>query len=106
LIGNPNGPKTAQQWFNTAAFTDSTGHFGTAGRGILLGPGRNDWDFGLFKNTRISERVSTQFRAEFFNVFNHTSFLGVQTNIDSSIAGRVTSTHDPRIIQLGLKFYF
>jgi len=106
LVGNPNGPKTAQAWFNKAAFVDATGHFGTAGRGILLGPGRNDWDFSLFKNTRISERVTTQFRAEFFNVFNHTSFLGVVTTIDSSIVGRVVSTHDPRIIQLGLKFYF
>ncbi|MEJ2008556.1 MAG: carboxypeptidase regulatory-like domain-containing protein [Acidobacteriota bacterium] len=101
-----SGPKTPQEWFNTAAFTDAVGHFGTAGRGILTGPGFNNWDFALFKNTRISERFTTQFRAEFFNVFNHTSFSSVGTNVDSSTFGRVLGTHDPRIIQLGLKVMF
>jgi hypothetical protein len=100
------GPKTALQWFNKAAWTDAIGHFGNSGRGVVYGPGFNNWDLAGIKNTKISERVSTQFRAEFFNAFNHTSFLGVSTNVDSSLFGRVTSTHDPRIIQLGMKLYF
>jgi hypothetical protein len=50
--------------------------------------------------------VNTQFRAEFFNAFNHPSFLGVSTNVDSSLFGQVTSTHDPRLIQFGLKLNF
>jgi hypothetical protein len=100
------GPKTAQQWFNKAAWTDAIGHFGTSGRGVVYGPGFNNWDLSAIKNTRISERISTQFRAEFFNAFNHTSLLGVSTNVDSTLFGRVTSTHDPRIIQLGMKLYF
>jgi hypothetical protein len=106
LMGNPNGPKTVSEWFNTSAFQASEGHFGSAGRGIVTGPGFNNWDFALLKNVKISERFHTQFRAEFFNLFNHTSFSGVSTTLGSSTFGRVTSTHDPRIIQLGLKLYF
>ncbi len=100
------GPKTAQQWFNTTAWAVAKGHFGTSGRGVVYGPGFNHWDLAAIKNTRISERISTQFRAEFFNAFNHTSFLGVSTNKNSPLFGQVTSTHDPRIIQLGMKLYF
>lgn len=101
-----NGPKTSTQWFNKAAWTDAIGHFGNSGRGVVYGPGFNNWDLSAIKNTKISEHISTQFRAEFFNAFNHPSFLGVSTNVDSSLFGRITSTHDPRIIQLGLKLYF
>ncbi|MGC2463592.1 MAG: carboxypeptidase regulatory-like domain-containing protein [Candidatus Acidiferrum sp.] len=100
------GPKTAQEWFNKGAWAVAKGHFGDSGRGVVTGPGFNNWDLAAIKNTKISERFSTQFRAEFFNAFNHTSFLGVSTNVNSSLFGRVTSTHDPRIIQLGLKLYF
>ncbi len=101
-----NGPKTAQQWFNKSAWAVASGHFGNSGRGVVYGPGFNNWDLAAIKNTRISERFNAQFRAEFFNAFNHTSFLGVSTNVNSSLFGQVTSTHDPRIIQLGMKFSF
>jgi hypothetical protein len=101
-----NGPKTAQQWFNKTAWAVAIGHFGNSGRGVVYGPGFNNWDLAAIKNTRISERFSTQFRAEFFNAFNHTSFLGVSTNVNSGLFGQVTSTHDPRIIQLGMKLSF
>lgn len=100
------GPKTATEWLNTKAWTDAIGHFGNSGRGVVYGPGLNNWDLAAIKNIKITERVNTQFRAEFFNAFNHPSFLGVSTNVDSSIFGQVTSTHDPRLIQLGLKLYF
>jgi carboxypeptidase family protein len=100
------GPKTAQQWFNKAAWAEAIGHFGNSGRGVVYGPGFNNWDLAAVKNTKITERIGTQFRAEFFNAFNHTSFLGVSTNVDSSLYGQVTSTHDPRIIQFGMKLTF
>lgn len=103
---NVTGPKTPHQWFNTAAWTDAIGHFGNSGRGVVYGPGFNNWDLAAIKNTKISERFNTQFRAEFFNAFNHPSFLGVSTNVDSSLFGRVTSTHDPRVMQFGLKLQF
>jgi hypothetical protein len=101
-----NGPKTPGQWFNTKAWTDAIGHFGNSGRGVVIGPGFNNWDLAAIKNIKIIERVNMQFRAEFFNAFNHPSFLGVSTNVDSSLFGQVTSTHDPRIVQFGLKLYF
>jgi hypothetical protein len=47
-----------------------------------------------------------QFRFETFNVFNHTNFYGVTTSFSSGIFGRITSTRDPRILQLGLKLNF
>ncbi len=105
--GQPiTGPKTAASWFNVGGFTDATGYFGTASRGQITGPGLGNWDIALMKNITITERLSGQLRGEFFNAFNDVSFLGVQTNIDAFNAGRVTSTHDPRIIQLGFKLYF
>jgi hypothetical protein len=103
---NASGPKTANAWFNTKAWTDAIGHFGDSGRGVIAGPGFNNWDLAAIKNFKITERVNTQFRAEFFNAFNHPSFLGVSTNVDSSLFGQVTSTHDPRLIQFGLKLNF
>jgi len=101
-----NGPKTAEQWFNKNAWTVATGHFGNSGRGVVDGPGFNSWDLAAIKNTKIGERVRTQFRAEFFNAFNHTSFRGVQTEVNSGVFGRVNSTYDPRIVQLGMKLQF
>ncbi len=101
------------QWFNTAAFTDAIGHFGTAGRGLFLGPGLENWDLAGIRNFKIGERFSLQFRGEFFNAFNHTNFIGtascssgVCTNVDSSAFGQLLAAHNPRTIQLGLKLYF
>jgi hypothetical protein len=101
-----NGPKTFAQYINTSAFSLATGHFGSAGRGICTGPGLNNWDFAGIKNTRISERLSLQFRAEFFNVFNHVSFNSFDAGVEDSTFGQLNGDHDPRIIQLGLKLYF
>ena len=103
---NAAGPKTASEWFNTKAWTDAIGHFGDSGRGVIAGPGFNNWDLSAIKNIKISERLNAQFRAEFFNAFNHPSFLTVSTNVDSSLFGQVTGTHDPRLIQFGLKLNF
>lgn len=106
FAGSITGAQTVNQWFNTGAFTGAIGHFGNAGRGIILGPGWNNWDFALMKNFRVTERLTTQLRGEFFNIFNHTSFLGVNTTLGTSSFGRVVSVHDPRIVQLGIKFVF
>ena len=94
------------QWFNTAAFTTAVGHFGTAGRGLFLGPGLENWDLAGIRNIKFGERVSVQFRGEFFNAFNHTNFMTLGTNVNTSTFGRLTNAHNPRTIQLGLKLYF
>jgi len=110
-ISNPNSgaPHTFDEWFNIAAFANppnAAGPPGDAPRGSVRGPGLQRWDVSLFKNTKVGEHVSTQFRAEAFNIFNHTNFDGVRTTLQSGTFGRIISTRDPRILQLALKVYF
>ena len=54
--------------------TPGTRHYGTLGRNSLVGPTYKQWDFALYKNTSITERVKLQLRAEFFNILNHPNF--------------------------------
>jgi len=62
------------QYFNPNAFSaPAAGYIGNARRDSLTGPGYADWDFSLLKSTEITERVHAQFRAEFFNILNHTN---------------------------------
>ena len=105
--GAIEGPRTVEQWFNTAAFAEpAPGFFGNAGRNIIREPGTHKWDMSFFKNNRITESVNLQFRAEFFNIFNHANFNGINTTFGSGSFGQVTSARDPRIIQFGLKLAF
>jgi TonB dependent receptor len=111
LVGNPNnGPKTIQDWFNLNAFQQPTtgGPPGTAPRGSVIGPGFWKWDASLFKNFKLTERAKLQFRAEAFNVLNHTNLnaSSVSTNITSVTFGQVTGARDPRFMQLALKLNF
>lgn len=101
-----SGPKTVGQYINTSAFTDAAGHFGDSPRGVCTGPGLNNWDIAALKNIKLTERFNMQFRAEFFNAFNHVSYSSFEQYTDSSRFGRLLSGHDPRIVQLGLKLYF
>jgi hypothetical protein len=73
----------------------------------LLRPGINNFDFSVQKVTPISEGKRLEFRAEFFNIFNHTQFLNPDGNIsDGADFGRVKRARDPRNIQFALKFGF
>jgi hypothetical protein len=106
LIGDPNGPKTAAEFFNTAAFAPASGHFGTERPGSVLGPGFQLWDISLMKNIKFAERVGLQLRLEAFNAFNHGSPSGIDTDINSGTFGRVNAWHDPRTVQIGAKIRF
>ncbi|MEN3326060.1 MAG: hypothetical protein V7638_867 [Acidobacteriota bacterium] len=98
---------TTGQWFNTAAFAfPAPGTFGNAGRNILEGPGYQNVNMSILKNTRFSERVNLQFRAEAFNLFNHPNFNLPDNFLGSPTFGRITSARDPRHIQFGLKLLF
>ncbi len=109
-VGNPNnGPKTFTQFFNIAAFAPVTvaGASGNERRGAVNGPGLWRYDMALLKNTRIRESMTLQFRAEAFNLFNHTNFQTVGTTLTTtSTFGHVTAVRDPRILQLALKLAF
>jgi len=64
-------------------------------------------DISVFKNTKIGERVNLQFRAEFFNAFNHVNFAAPNTSMGSKNFGRITGTARlPRVGQLALKLTF
>lgn len=105
-IGNAANPGTVAEFINTSNFTDAWGHFGSSGRGVVTGPGLNNWDLAAIKNIKIAESVSMQFRAEFFNSFNHVSFTSFDNYTDDFTFGRLNGDYEPRIIQLGLKLYF
>jgi hypothetical protein len=104
--GSSSGPKTVKEFFNTAAFSDAVGQFGTAAPGSVLGPGFQRWDTSLFKNIKFGERASLQLRLETFNTFNHGSPNSVDTNVDDGAFGQVNGYHIPRNVQIGGKITF
>jgi hypothetical protein len=108
VIGDPNsGAQTVDRWFNTAAFSfPPPGTFGSAGRNILDGPGFQSVNASLVKNTALTERMSLQFRAEAFNLFNHPNFNLPDNFLGSPTFGRISSARDPRHLQFGLKLLF
>ena len=63
------------------------GTLGTTPKGFLRGPGINQWDISLYKNTRVGERMMVQFRLETFNTFNHVQFNGINTGVNVPNAG-------------------
>lgn len=80
--------------------------YGTLGRNAIRGPGRTNLDLAIAKNTPLGEKLNMEFRVEFFNIFNHAEFMNPSTSLSSSLFGQITSTYDPRIMQLGLRFTF
>jgi hypothetical protein len=95
------------QWFDTTAFTSARlGTFGNAGRNILIGPGTFNIDFSAHKVFTLRERLRLQYRAEFFNVLNHTQLNNPDASVNDSTYGRITGARDPRILQMALKLIF
>ena len=108
-------PRTAQQYFNPAAFLPpATGTYGNVSRDALTGPGLTEVDFSAVRNAHLTERLGLQFRAEFFNILNHTNLATpnevVFTSAASGIsptAGLVTATSSTsRQVQFGAKLEF
>jgi len=100
-------------FFNFNLFSPSAiGLEGNASRRFFHGPGINNWDMALVKDTKLTETMNLQFRAEFYNVFNHTQFGQPNGNINSGLPtaggsfGLITSAAPPRIGQLALKLNF
>jgi len=109
LFINKN-PRSGQMYFNTNVFSqEELGRFGNSQRRFFYGPGLNNTDLALLKTFKFKEDVNLQFRAEAFNVFNHTQFQGPSGNFNNTGQGGfgyVTSANDPRIMQIALKLYF
>jgi hypothetical protein len=107
---NANAPYRVAEWFNTACFTPTPqGQIrpGNAGRGVVRGPGFENWDGSLAKTFSMKERFKLQFRAEAMNLTNHPNPNGFgSTNITSSLFGTITTFRAARRMQLGLKMEF
>ncbi len=103
-------PRNGRPAFNTALFSvPSLGQLGNAPRRFFYGPGLDNFDMALQKETRISESKTLQFRMEAFNVFNHSQFFGaaaVDGNISTANFGQVVNAMPPRLIQFAAKFLF
>jgi hypothetical protein len=91
-FSGPIIPGTPTQWFNPNAFVlPAAGSYGNAGRDILTGPGLVSFDSSLFKTTHLTERLALQFRAEFFNLINHSNF-GMPIITTFTSAGKISPT--------------
>ncbi len=129
LVGNPYAPGGGKgcpttlgtgpnmYFWNPCAFAQpAKGQDGTAGRGILVGPGRWNTDFSLIKNIPLSafrEGMGADFRLSFYNIFNHPQYflpspsLSGGVNADQSNGfGQISSAYSQRELELVLKIYF
>ncbi|HXG90985.1 MAG TPA: carboxypeptidase regulatory-like domain-containing protein [Blastocatellia bacterium] len=138
LVGDPEGAHTAQEWIRRDAYRLplELGRLGMSPRGSARAPGINNLDTAIYRNFRLPrEGMSIQFRAEFFNILNHTQFLNIDTGFTTSGIeadlrtnrivrcdtlpghsfpdcntnanfGKPTRARDPREIQFGIKFNF
>jgi hypothetical protein len=108
-LSNP----TLNEWFNTSCFAKPAPYtFGDASRFLPnpRAPGFNNWDLGLMKWFDLpkvkSDTLRMQFRAEFFNAFNHENFFRPDSNLTDATFGKVTNGLGPRDIQLALKLFW
>jgi hypothetical protein len=126
LAGNPFLPTNRSrndlvaEYFETTAFKQpADGTFGSAGRNLIRGPGLFNVDSSVIKDFRLQERLTLQFRAEFFNLFNQVNFDNPVGNLNAASIdqngrivnpgdfGRITSvSNNPRLIQFALKLNF
>jgi len=122
---NFTNPRSGQPYFNTSLFTsEQLGQLGNSQRRFFHGPGINNWDVALLKEFAVNERAHFEFRAEFFNAFNHAQFVatsglgnpstgtcvssapGQSCSGPGSSFGIISTARDPRIGQVALKFIF
>jgi hypothetical protein len=121
LIADPKSgaPRDAAQWFSKSAFgRPADGSFGSAGRNTIIGPNLHIVDLSLSKATKLTEGLTLQFRAEFFNLFNHPNLSLPNVDFTSAAFGSISETPDvtagnprlgeggPRVGQFALKLMF
>ncbi len=105
-------PRNGGTYFDTTLFSpEAPGTIGTSRRRFFHGPGLNNWDMALLKDTKLTETKTLQFRFEAFNVFNHAQFSANGSSgfgtVGSSGFGVISATYgQPRVLQAALKFLF
>jgi hypothetical protein len=120
-VGDPNSGNGKQlraghKYLNPASLYVNTGAFvntdplsntpGTAKRGTLNGPGFIRADVGIFRNFRIYDNLTFQFRGEAFNVANHPNVATFGVSATTSNFGEITAYRDPRILQIAGRITF
>lgn len=107
-VGDPNaGPRTPDRWFNVDAYEmQPFGTFGNAARGGIDGPGYFTVDLSAIKNTKLTERLSLQFRAEAFNLFNRANFDLPSRVFGTPGFGQIFTAKEPRELQFAIKLLF
>jgi len=112
--GTPCDP-VSNQYFDPNIFSENAevfpdqlfGKIPPTKRTLCCGPGINNLDFSLLKRTSLTENKYLEFRADFFNIANHTQFINPDGNSsDGSDFGRIKRARDPRLVQFALKFFF
>ena len=95
-------------WFASWNISDpAPGTFGNMPHSLCCGPAISNTDIALEKHTAIDERWNSEFRAEFYNAWNHTQFANPDGNFSDTTFGQIQKTReDPRVIQFALKFLF
>ncbi len=117
LVSPVKYPHTRLAWFSTASFASPTAPwvnglnnnqgFGNAGKDTIVGPGLYNTNLSLFRTFSFkAEGPTLQLRFETFNTFNHTEPNNIDQNTADGNFGQITTTYDPRTIQLGAKFNF
>ena len=116
IVGNPHAtPNCAPlgdgtkgvALFNCAAYAQTQGlTFGNSGRNSLYNPGRINFDMSVYKVFKPTEKVDVQFRAEGFNIFNHTEWTGVNPYVSTQNFLYSTGAHMPRVLQFALRITF
>jgi hypothetical protein len=101
-------PGVGIQWFDPSPFSNpAPGTFGNCpSQGPTIGPGYVDTDLSLQKNIPVTESMKFQFRADFFNLFNHTNYNAPDTSFGDANFGRLSTSQDAREMQFALKFYW
>jgi Carboxypeptidase regulatory-like domain/TonB dependent receptor len=112
VVGDPtHGPHTVNQWISRDVFqrlnpTTQAGQFGNAGRNIARGPGFADIDASAMKTFVLTESFHAQFRAESFNILNHTNLAVPVADLASANFGKILQSSPPRLTQFALKLIF
>jgi hypothetical protein len=106
----PRGERTFRRYFRTELFSAPPNEVkGNAGLGIVRAPGVNNWDLGLAKTFRATERVRAELRVDLNNAFNHTQWSGINSTYSDATGntfGWITGARDGRYTQFLLRVLF
>jgi hypothetical protein len=108
ILGKRSTAEKVSQFFNRAAYSavPAGTPYGNSPRNPMIGPGTENTDVSAFKRFAIYDRLNLLFRAEAFNVLNHTNLNNPNGTQSAAAFGTITGAGNPRIMQFALKLEF